>query len=129
MSLLGFAPPSHASAFLALSDALPIFYALPRAEWLLPTLRRAARETEQPSHSCIAVMAVRGCVRRLAFIKIGSRARRVTDGSFQVLVEPCHRLIHSIGLVFRFDKEMAFTGINDESGWYTQCPQRMPKFI
>jgi hypothetical protein len=38
----------------------------------------------------------------------------------QIFVEPSDRLIKSIGLVLRFDEEVAFAGINDELRRYAQ---------
>src|SRR5947199_1742097 len=57
------------------------------------------------------------------------REREGERKSSQILVEPCDGLIHSVGLVFRFDEEMAFARINDQLCRHAEGFQRGPEFV
>src|SRR5437588_3125173 len=47
----------------------------------------------------------------------------------QILVEPGDGLIETVGLVFGFNEEMPFAGIDDELGRHAQRLERVPEFI
>src|SRR5438552_7441690 len=47
----------------------------------------------------------------------------------KILVEPSDGLVHSVALIFGFDEEMAFAGINDELGRHLERSQCVPEFV
>ena len=47
----------------------------------------------------------------------------------QILVEPRHCLIKTIGLIFRFHKHVTFTRINDKSGRDAEGLEGVPEFV
>src|SRR5437667_269674 len=49
--------------------------------------------------------------------------------SSQIFVEPRDGLLQSVGLVLRFDEEMAFARINNELCRYAERLQRVPEFV
>ena len=62
---------------------------------------------------------------RAAKIKIKRKRKTL----FQIFVEPGDGAIEAIGLVLRFDKEMAFAGIDNELGRHIERSECVPEFI